>query len=40
MEKGVIRRLQVRGVFSGGDARSELAKLRAELASEEPALTA
>lgn len=40
MEKGVIRRLQVRGIFSGDDARSELAKLRAELASEEPALTA
>ena len=40
MEKGVIRRLQVRGAFGSDDARSELAKLRAELAGEEPALTA
>ncbi|WP_428308202.1 hypothetical protein [Lacipirellula sp.] len=40
MEKGVIRRLQVRGIFSSGDARSELAKLRAQLTAEEPALTA
>ncbi|BBO31282.1 hypothetical protein [Lacipirellula parvula] len=40
MEKGVIRRLQVRGAFGGDDARSELAKLHAELAGEEPALTA
>lgn len=41
MEKGVIRRLQLRGVFlSDSDIKLTAAKLAQELASEEPALTA
>lgn len=41
MEKGVIRRLQLRGAFVSSDvATSAAAQLASELAAEEPALTA
>jgi hypothetical protein len=41
MEKGVIRRLQIRGAFVPRDAAvRDAARLAAELASEEPPLTA
>jgi hypothetical protein len=41
MEKGVIRRLQLRGAFLlDGDVKTSALKLAKELAAEEPALTA
>jgi hypothetical protein len=41
MEKGVIRRLQLRGAFLlDGDVKTSALKLAMELAAEEPALTA
>jgi hypothetical protein len=41
MEKGVIRRLQLRGAFlADGDIKPAAVKLAQELAAEEPALTA
>lgn len=41
MEKGVIRRLQLRGAFvTGGNMKQFALKLAEELAAEEPALTA
>jgi hypothetical protein len=40
MEKGVIRRLQLRGAFLNvGDVKSSACRLAEELANEEPALT-